>query len=96
MNIQNIPLSRLTASPTNVRKTDTRAGLEELAASIASNGILQNLIVRAVEGGRFEVIAGERRRKAAKIVCKEQKHSEDDYPIPCDSLPTTLSPPRSA
>jgi ParB family chromosome partitioning protein len=40
--------------------------MEELTASIKENGILQPLTVRELEGGDFELIAGERRLRAAK------------------------------
>ena len=40
--------------------------MEELTASIKENGILQPLTVRELEGGNFELIAGERRLRAAK------------------------------
>lgn len=40
--------------------------LEELAASIQSQGIIQPIVVRQVAGGQFEIIAGERRWRAAK------------------------------
>ena len=41
--------------------------LEELAESIKSQGIMQPIIVRSVGGGRFEIIAGERRWRAAQL-----------------------------
>jgi ParB family transcriptional regulator, chromosome partitioning protein len=41
--------------------------LEELAASIKAQGLIQPISVRAVEGGRFEIIAGERRWRASQI-----------------------------
>lgn len=40
--------------------------LEELAQSISSNGIIQPLLVRKIEGGRYQLIAGERRWRAAQ------------------------------
>ncbi len=43
------------------------AALKELAASIKTQGIMQPILVRPVSGGRFEIIAGERRWRAAKI-----------------------------
>ncbi len=46
--------------------------LNELAESIKSYGILQPLIVRAIENNRYELIAGERRLRAAKIVGLEK------------------------
>jgi len=48
----------LTPSPANVRKSGTGIGIEELAASIAAHGLLQNLQVRSAKGGKFEVVAG--------------------------------------
>ena len=43
------------------------ASLQELAASIRKQGLMQPILVRPVEGGRHEIIAGERRWRAAKI-----------------------------
>jgi ParB family chromosome partitioning protein len=42
------------------------ARLEELAQSIRSNGIIQPLLVRRLEGGKYQLIAGERRWRAAQ------------------------------
>ncbi len=42
-------------------------GLQELAISIKTQGIIQPIIVRQIQDGRFEIIAGERRWLAAKI-----------------------------
>lgn len=41
--------------------------LQELAASIRSQGIIQPILVRPVAGGKYEIIAGERRWRAAQI-----------------------------
>ncbi len=43
------------------------AALRELAASIKTQGIMQPILVRPVPGGKFEIIAGERRWRASKI-----------------------------
>ena len=43
------------------------AGLKELADSIKAQGIIQPILVRPVGGGKFEIIAGERRWRAARI-----------------------------
>ena len=48
------------------RKTFDDAGIDELAASIRNQGIIQPLIVRLREGGGYELIAGERRWRAAQ------------------------------
>ena len=41
--------------------------LDELAASIKAQGLIQPIVVRAIGGGRYEIIAGERRWRAAQI-----------------------------
>jgi ParB family chromosome partitioning protein len=83
MTTQTIPLNKLIPSPANVRKTGAAEGIEELAASIASHGLLQNLTVRpATRGGKFEVIAGGRRLAALKLLAKDGMLSKD-VPITC-------------
>ncbi len=42
------------------------ASLAELAESIRAQGVMQPILVRPVDGGRFEIIAGERRWRAAQ------------------------------
>ncbi|MEO0032466.1 MAG: hypothetical protein RIS94_2224 [Pseudomonadota bacterium] len=59
-----IPLNKLVASPSNVRKHSDIAADAELKASIAAVGLLQNLVVRPAPKGRYTVEAGERRRRA--------------------------------
>ena len=86
--VRHIPLNKLKPSPANVRKTGTEVGLEEFAASIAAHGLLQPLVVepeRNGEGGEtgcYLVTAGERRRKALRILAK-QKRIKRTEPIPC-------------
>ncbi len=43
------------------------ASLEDLAASIKAQGLMQPILVRPVDGGRYEIIAGERRWRAARM-----------------------------
>lgn len=62
--IKTIPLNKLVQSPRNVRRHANASADAELKASIAAHGLLQNLIVRPAAKGRFEVEAGERRRRA--------------------------------
>ena len=67
--IRSIPLDRLELSPANVRKTSAaRTALDELKASIAAHGLLENLVARPLgpDGGgveRYAVIAGGRRSR---------------------------------
>ncbi len=54
-------------SKTSVRKVFDEYELRRLADSISSNGIIQPISVKRVEDGKYEIIAGERRYKAAVI-----------------------------
>src|SRR5688500_8699333 len=54
-------------NPHQPRKQIGPATLSELAASLKSNGIIQPLVVKAKADGRYELIAGERRLRAAKV-----------------------------
>ena len=63
--VQYIPVRDITPSPFQARLDFT--GLESLAEDIKANGILQPLIGRKVSGDRVELIAGERRWRAAKL-----------------------------
>jgi len=64
---RNLPLAQLQESPTNPRRRFDERGLNELAASFKSQGVLQPLLVRAVGEEQYEVVAGARRLRAAKL-----------------------------
>ena len=49
------------------RRTMDPEALEELAGSIRSQGVIQPIVVRQVLGGRYEIIAGERRWRASQL-----------------------------
>src|SRR5271167_2285455 len=59
-----IPLDSLDANPYQSRTSLDEKSLDELASSIAMMGLLEPIVVRASGGGRYQVIAGERRVKA--------------------------------
>ncbi|NVN85895.1 MAG: ParB/RepB/Spo0J family partition protein [Rhodopseudomonas sp.] len=64
-----VPIEFLKANPRNPRRAFSDAELGELAASIKQHGVIQPIVVRPVKGAqdRFEIIAGERRWRAAQI-----------------------------
>lgn len=64
--VQYIPLGRIRPNPQQPRQGFDEVGLAELAASIRSCGILQPLTVRRAGDG-YELVAGERRLRAARI-----------------------------
>jgi len=61
-----IPLGELRANPYQPRKTFSEESIGELAASIREHGVLQPIIVRKALKG-YEIIAGERRFRAAQL-----------------------------
>ena len=62
-----IDVERIERNPDQPRAAFDEAQLGELAASIAVHGILQPVVVRAVADGSYELIAGERRLRAARL-----------------------------
>ncbi len=64
---RNLPLAQLQESPTNPRRRFDEHTLSELAASFKSQGVLQPLLVRVIGDDKYEVIAGARRLRAAKL-----------------------------
>jgi len=77
-----IPLCALRRSKLNIRKTGRSADIAQLAASIASQGLLENLVVRLNSDASYEVIAGARRLAALKLLAK-RKTIPDDHPVTC-------------
>ncbi len=66
-----VPIELVRPNPNNPRRIFDDASLAELADSIREKGVLQPLIVRAMPGvdSVYEIIAGERRWRAAQPVC---------------------------
>jgi len=64
--VQDVPLAHLETNPFQPRKHFNQAALEELASTIREHGILTPVVVRRVADG-FQVIAGERRIRAARL-----------------------------
>jgi ParB family chromosome partitioning protein len=64
--LQMLPLDRLRRGRYQPRSKMDPASLAELALSIKEQGVMQPILVRPVEGGRFEIVAGERRWRAAQ------------------------------
>ena len=60
------PIENLQPNPRNPRRSFTEAELDELTASIKERGIIQPIVVREASDNNFEIIAGERRWRAAQ------------------------------
>ena len=66
-----IPLDAIERNPFQTRTTFDEAKLAELAQSIAATGVVQPIVVRALDGGRFQLITGERRLLASRQAGKD-------------------------
>ena len=65
--LRQLPLDDLRPGKHQPRRAFDSEALEELANSIAAQGVIQPIVVRPAENGRYEIVAGERRWRAAKI-----------------------------
>ncbi len=85
MNMQSVSLSALEASGANPRRKFDRKAIEGLAASIRTDGLLHNLVVKPLPGkrNRFEIVTGERRFRALKLL-EERGELPEDFSIPVE------------
>jgi ParB family chromosome partitioning protein len=72
---RNLPLVQLQESPTNPRRRFDERAMEELAASVRSQGVLQPLLVRVLDDDKYEIVIGARRFRAA------QRAEKADVPV---------------
>ena len=61
-----VPIAFVHPNPRNPRRSFADADLADLAQSIREHGVVQPVVVRPGSGGQFEIIAGERRWRAAQ------------------------------
>lgn len=64
--LRELPVELIEPNPDQPRSNFEKDALDALAGSIKTAGLLQPLIVRPVDGGRYELVAGERRWRAAQ------------------------------
>src|SRR5947209_16472898 len=65
--LREIPVELVAPNPDQPRRDFDAEALVGLADSIRARGILQPLVVRPLPGGTYELVAGERRLRAAKV-----------------------------
>ncbi|HEY6569122.1 MAG TPA: ParB/RepB/Spo0J family partition protein [Candidatus Limnocylindrales bacterium] len=65
--VRHVPVDRIDSNPQQPRLAFDEVTLEELAASIREHGVLQPILVRPRDDGRYQLIAGERRWRASRI-----------------------------
>jgi ParB family chromosome partitioning protein len=63
--LRQIPVTAIRPNPFQPRRTFNQAAIDELASSMAASGLLQPVVLRPVEDGEYQLIAGERRWRAA-------------------------------
>jgi ParB family chromosome partitioning protein len=63
--LRELPIAQIEPNPYQPRREVEPGALEELASSMAASGLLQPIVVRSRPAGRYELIAGERRWRAA-------------------------------
>jgi ParB family chromosome partitioning protein len=64
--VARLAIADIAANPLQPRRYFNSDSMDELIASVRAHGVLQPILVRPVAGGRFEIIAGERRWRAAQ------------------------------
>ena len=62
-----LPVGNLVRNPLQPRRRFAEEALAELAASIRELGVVQPIVVRPLDGGKYEIVAGERRWRAAQL-----------------------------
>jgi ParB family transcriptional regulator, chromosome partitioning protein len=65
--VRQVPVARIDPSPEQPRLALDKEGLNDLAASIKEHGVLQPILVRPLTGGRYQLVAGERRWRASML-----------------------------
>src|SRR3954464_13496162 len=65
--LRQVPVELVVPNPSQPRQRFDEGALEALAGSLAERGVLQPILVRPVPGGTYELIAGERRWRAAQL-----------------------------
>ncbi|WP_244814861.1 ParB/RepB/Spo0J family partition protein [Caballeronia sp. Lep1P3] len=76
-----LPLDKLQAGKYQPRTRMDEGALQELAASIRAQGLMQPILVRATDDQRYEIIAGERRFRAARLA------GLDEVPVLVKNVP---------
>jgi len=64
--VRHIPVADIEPNPFQPRMNLDEAGIEELKRSIQEKGVIQPIVVRKLEGGRYQIVIGERRWRAVK------------------------------
>ncbi|MBF0255246.1 MAG: ParB/RepB/Spo0J family partition protein, partial [Gammaproteobacteria bacterium] len=72
ISVGHLPVDLIDRGRYQPRRDFEESGLQELADSISAQGVVQPIVVRPVENGRYELIAGERRWRACQMAGKSE------------------------
>jgi len=67
LGVRHVPIDRIEPNPENPRLLFEESALEELASSIREHGVLQPILVRPAGRDQYQLVAGERRWRAARL-----------------------------
>src|SRR5580698_6596215 len=70
--LRELPVELIVANPKQPRRRFDEEALQALAGSLGERGVLQPVLVRAKPGGTYELVAGERRWRAARMAGLEK------------------------
>ena len=84
-----LSIDKIRPNPNNPRRSYDENALAELAASIATHGLIQPIRVRAAEQGGYIIVCGERRYRAVHIF-SEESDIRGTYSCPPGLLLTTI------
>ncbi len=65
--VRMISIEAISPNPYQPRREFSQEGLSDLSASIQARGVLQPVLIRPLGGGKYELVAGERRLRASKM-----------------------------
>ena len=68
--VARLAIAEVYANPLQPRRQFVPEAMEELITSVRAHGVLQPILVRTTDAGRFEIVAGERRWRAAQAAVR--------------------------
>lgn len=78
--VRRVPIDAIMPNPDQPRKSFTENEMGEIKASIKENGVLQPVIVRPVDDGKFILVAGERRFRSVQTLLENSEIDWDHIP----------------
>lgn len=67
--LMNIPVSKIQDFPNHPYKVKDDESMAELVESVKKQGLIQPVLVRPIENGKYEMVSGHRRKRAFELAC---------------------------